>query len=215
MSDTIKGVMTKDGVKPIDYRALANLPTIDSTPTNKSTNAIQSGAVYTALTGKLGTTAQAADSAKLGGKSPDYYAKADHSHSAGEIAGGVLSVAKGGTGATTAEDALKNLGAMPTSGGKFTGSITFAEGADIINEDGQSLLETLTYLGTTLGTTTTTANNAKTSAADAQTTANSAQSTATDAKTKIDTLITDITAIKYVTALPSNPDSKTLYLIKK
>ncbi len=74
MSDTVKGVMTKDGVKPIDYRALANLPTIDSVPADKSTNAIQSGAVYTALAGKLGTSAQAADSAKLGGVAASSYA---------------------------------------------------------------------------------------------------------------------------------------------
>lgn len=61
----------------------------------------------------------------------------------------------------------------------------------------------------------TTASNAATAAANAQGTANGAKNTADTANNNINKLITDITAIKYVTSLPSNPDATTLYLIKK
>lgn len=78
MADYVKQVMTKDGPKPIDYQSLANLPTIDATVIAGSTNAIQGGAVYNALEGKLdaydGKAASAQDSDKLGGQLPSYYA---------------------------------------------------------------------------------------------------------------------------------------------
>ena len=49
MADAIKTFLTDEGPKPVDYTALANLPTIDSTPTNASNNLVSSGGVYTAI----------------------------------------------------------------------------------------------------------------------------------------------------------------------
>ena len=78
MSDIVKGIMTINGVKPIDYESLANLPTIDNMPTRGSKNAVQSGAVYTALEGKLDAqNGKAADSILFGGQAPEYYATAE------------------------------------------------------------------------------------------------------------------------------------------
>lgn len=80
MADYIKRVMTSDGPKQMDYTALANLPTIDSTVRAGSTNAVQGGAVYTELAKKLnavnGKAASSHDSDKLDGQTPDYYATA-------------------------------------------------------------------------------------------------------------------------------------------
>lgn len=56
MSDVIKGISTTTGVKKIDYQSLANLPTIDSTPKEDSTNAVQSKGVYSALQKKMDTS---------------------------------------------------------------------------------------------------------------------------------------------------------------
>lgn len=50
MADYIKQLHTKDGPKQIDYTALANLPQIDSTLQQGSSNAVQSKAVYEAIT---------------------------------------------------------------------------------------------------------------------------------------------------------------------
>lgn len=81
MSDTIKtvkGVMTVDGVVLVDYNSLANLPTIDGTVIEGSTNAVQGAAVYTALEGKLDAKdGKAADSILFGGQAPEYYATAE------------------------------------------------------------------------------------------------------------------------------------------
>lgn len=67
---------------------------------------------------------------------------------------------------------------------------------------------TLTAMETATTAAQTTADKATKAASDAQTSANTANA-------NINNLITDIKAIKYVTALPSNPDANTLYLIKK
>lgn len=175
MADKIvKGVMTIDGVAKIDYTSLANLPTIDAMPTFRSANAVQSGAVYDALAGKMDKTNgtvknpvlewTGADGSTVsfkqvtsGGKTTfgfvhtaangtmTYYpfmetttsghktlfAEAEHDHAAGDITSGILSsdrlpvipaakletvpVNKGGTGATTAANALKNLGLTATA----------------------------------------------------------------------------------------------------
>ena len=74
MADYVKQVMTINGPVPIDYESLANLPTIDSTVIDGSTNAVQGGAVYNALEGKLDAKdGKAADSLLFGGQSPEYY----------------------------------------------------------------------------------------------------------------------------------------------
>ena len=38
---------------------------------------------------------------------------------------GIMTIKNGGTGASTAKDALANLGAMPSAGGTFSGMVTF------------------------------------------------------------------------------------------
>lgn len=58
-----------------------------------------------------------------------------------------------------------------------------------------------------------TATAAQQSAVAAGQLAQTANSTATDAQNEIDALTTDVTAIKVVSSLPSNPVAKTLYLI--
>lgn len=51
-------------------------------------------------------------------------ALANHTHTLNDIVGsGTLPIEKGGTGASTANDACLNLGALPSSGGTITGSI--------------------------------------------------------------------------------------------
>lgn len=193
----VKKVMTKDGVASIDYLSLANLPTIDDTVLSGSTNAVQSHAVYNALEGKLDSmNGKAADAYKLNGQPPEYYATA--------------------SAVQTLTDTL-NLKFDPETG-EITGDI------DNIKDNIASINN---MLDTKLDANAQAVDSAKlggqkpsyyataTAVSNAQTTADAAMSNATSALTKIDTLITDITAIKYVTALPSNPNSKTLYLIKK
>ena len=51
------------------------------------------------------------------------YAAASHNHSASNITSGTISIARGGTGATSASSALSNLGAVPKSGGTMTGPL--------------------------------------------------------------------------------------------
>ena len=170
----IKGIMTQDGIAKMDYESLVNLPTIDGTPTQGSTNAVQSGAVYTALAGKMNATNgvvtnpvfewTGADGSKISfkqitsngkttfgfvhtaknGAVTEYpfiettssghtplFAEATHTHNASNINAGTLSadrlpvitnskletvsIEKGGTGATTKADALKNLGLTATA----------------------------------------------------------------------------------------------------
>ncbi len=50
-------------------------------------------------------------------------ANTSHSHSVSDIAS-TMTIAKGGTGATTASTALSNLGGFPTAGGTITGNTT-------------------------------------------------------------------------------------------
>ena len=75
MATYVKQIMTEDGPKQIDYQALANLPTIDTTVKSGSTNAVQGGAVYAELQKKLDAEdGKAADSILFGGQAPEYYA---------------------------------------------------------------------------------------------------------------------------------------------
>lgn len=52
-----------------------------------------------------------------------------HTHTASEVVSGTFPVARGGTGAQTATEALANLGAMPKAGGTFTGTVRFEQTA--------------------------------------------------------------------------------------
>ena len=200
MSDTIKGVMTNDGMRKIDYTALANLPTIDSVPTNKSTNAVESGAVYTALATKLDATAQAVDAAKLGGKEPSYYAVASDVQTIADELGLKLD--------GNIEDTVENLN-------KITEVLN-----ERFNEHGQAL-DSAKFGGQepSYYVTKTEFEGAGELIAkaigDVQTTANGANSIANDASTKVNTLITDVTEIKLVETLPEEPIATTLYLIPK
>lgn len=255
----IKGIMTQDGIAKMDYESLVNLPTIDGTPTQGSTNAVQSGAVYTALAGKMNATNgvvtnpvfewTGADGSKISfkqitsngkttfgfvhtaknGAVTEYpfiettssghtplFAEATHKHDAGNINTGILSadrlpgipsskletvsIEKGGTGATTAAAALTNLGLTASAT-----ELNILDGATV----------TTAELNVLDGITATTAelNYVDGVTSNIQTQLNNKATKAQG--TKIDNLTTDVTAIKYVTALPSSPDSKTLYLIKK
>ena len=51
----------------------------------------------------------------------------DHKHNADDVTSGTFPISRGGTGAQTATRALANLGAMPTSGGTFTGTVRFQQ----------------------------------------------------------------------------------------
>lgn len=51
-------------------------------------------------------------------------ADAAHTHSAADIASGILPIGRGGTGATDAEGALVALGAFPSGGGTVTGDVS-------------------------------------------------------------------------------------------
>lgn len=60
----------------------------------------------------------------------------DHKHSASDIEGGTIPVANGGTGATDAKSACANIGAMPKSGGTFTGRVNFGGTSSYIDATG-------------------------------------------------------------------------------
>lgn len=84
----------------------------------------------------------------LDGKHASDFALSNHSHSASQITSGILPIARGGTGADTALDACKALGAMRTAGGTFTGIVYFANGSTCyINATGDAYLKSLTTSG--------------------------------------------------------------------
>jgi hypothetical protein len=66
---------------------------------------------------KLDKSAQAADSAKLGGKSPDAFAAASHSHNANAINDGILPVARGGTNRSSQATGNMNYATSATANG--------------------------------------------------------------------------------------------------
>lgn len=90
---------------------------------------------------------------------------------------------------------------------------TVMEEGDLLNAANLNDLEE--RIDSAISSAETAAAQAGAAAADAGATAQGAAESAANANSKINTMITDITAIKYVTALPSSPDAKTLYLIKK
>ena len=206
MAIYVKQVMTKDGPAQIDYKSLANLPTIDATIIDGSKNAVQGNAVYDALANKLGINATAANSAKFGGQPPSYYVSNEDLQQFAEDMGLEVDANTG---------AIESLGELLNTKLDAT-----AQAADSAKLNGQAASYYATKTGVDAAQKS--ANDAQQAANDAQATANqavssatSAGTTATEALNKVNTLITDVTAIKYVTALPSNPDSTTLYLIKK
>ena len=64
----------------------------------------------------------------LDGKHAAAFALSKHSHAASDITSGNLPIERGGTGAGTAADACRALGAMRNTGGTFTGTVYFANG---------------------------------------------------------------------------------------
>lgn len=104
---------------------------LDPTPTSGSTNAVESGGVYTALQGKQ--NALTFDSAPTDGSSNpvtsdgiytalDDKADASHSHAAGDITSGTLAKARGGTGADGSSVAANRVLASPNGS---TGAVSF------------------------------------------------------------------------------------------
>ncbi len=58
-----------------------------------------------------------------------------HNHSASNITSGTLSIARGGTGATSASSACSNIGALPLAGGTVTGALTVNGAVHLNNSD--------------------------------------------------------------------------------
>lgn len=169
MGKIVKGVMTDGNViAQIDYKSLANLPTIDATIIDGSKNAVQGNAVYdaissinTQLSKKLdATNGKAADSEKLGGKSPEHYvSQADLQQFAEDMG---LEV-DANTGAIESLSTLLNT--------KLDAKAQAVDSAKL-NGQGASYYATKTAVDA-----------AQKAANDAQTTANSAMSNATSAGT--------------------------------
>ena len=132
MAQYVKKIRTESGDLPIDYNALANLPSAGSTTQPvymvngepKATTytlgaSVPSNAKFTDTTYTLssfGIEATAAEINTVKGATTyiqnQLNAKADssHNHSASNITSGTLPIERGGTGATTAAGVLENLG---------------------------------------------------------------------------------------------------------
>lgn len=72
----------------------------------------------------------------LDGKHSTDFAAAKHSHNASDINAGTLPIARGGTGASTADAACDSLGAMRKAGGTFTGTVYFGNQSYYIDSSG-------------------------------------------------------------------------------
>lgn len=85
------------------------------------------------------------DADMLDGKHANEFAAAKHSHAASDITSGNLPIERGGTGAGTAADACRALGAMRNTGGTFTGTVYFANGtAHYVGSAGDAHFKSLT-----------------------------------------------------------------------
>lgn len=92
------------------------------------------------------------DADKLDGNDATDFAAAEHTHTIDDIASGILPISKGGTEADTAAGALKNLGAMATAGGTFTGTVYFADGTEhYVDTSGNAHFKSLTASGDITG----------------------------------------------------------------
>lgn len=81
----------------------------------------------------------------LDGKHAAAFALSKHSHAASDITSGNLPIERGGTGAGTAADACRALGAMRNTGGTFTGTVYFANGtAHYVGSAGDAHFKSLT-----------------------------------------------------------------------
>lgn len=132
MSDVVKKIRTTSGDLPVDYTALANLPSGGGTnqpvylangvPTpigytiKKSVPADAKFTDTTYTLASFGIEATAAELNTLKGATTfiqnqlNAKAASSHNHAAGEITSGTLPIARGGTGATTVDGILTNLG---------------------------------------------------------------------------------------------------------
>lgn len=85
------------------------------------------------------------DADMLDGKHAAAFALSKHSHAASDITSGNLPIERGGTGAGTAADACRALGAMRNTGGTFTGTVYFANGtAHYVGSAGDAHFKSLT-----------------------------------------------------------------------
>lgn len=185
MADYVKQIMTIDGPKPVDYQSLANLPTIDSTIIDGSTNAVQSGAVYdaisninTQLSKKLdASNGKAADSVLFGGKEPSHYVSQEDLQKFSEDLG--LGDIESDVGSNAS--AIQSLGtilnnkldkdAQAVDSAKLGGQTPSYYATAQATADAQATANNAMSSATSAGTT---ASEAKTAAAKAQTTANAA-----------------------------------------
>lgn len=134
MATLVKKIRTDEGDLQIDYNALANLPKNNAGSTTKPVyfvngapveigytiaKSVPADAKFTDTTYTLssfGVTATAAELNYVDGVTSNVQtqlngkAASSHNHGAGEITSGTLPIARGGTGATTVDGVLTNLG---------------------------------------------------------------------------------------------------------
>ena len=108
-------------------QAISDLSTVKMTANSALPKDSFTAAQIVALLSAFGLM-QGCDADMLDGKHADEFASSVHEHAANQITSGNLSVERGGTGAGTAADACKNLGAMRNAGGTFEGTVYFANG---------------------------------------------------------------------------------------
>ncbi len=106
-------------------QSISELFTVKSTANDALPRAEFTAAEIVALLSKFGLMT-GCDADTLDGKHGNDFSLSEHKHSASDIESGTLPIERGGTYASTATEACKNLGAMQTSGGTFTGDVYFA-----------------------------------------------------------------------------------------
>lgn len=128
-------------------QAISELSTVKSTANDALPKADFTAAEIVALLAEFGLM-NGCNADMLDGKHGNEFASSGHKHSASDIESGTLPIIRGGTAATTADDACKNLGAMKVSGGTFTGDVYFANGtAHYVLSTGDAHLKSLAVSG--------------------------------------------------------------------